>query len=610
MRIMLRRALRNQPVQRPPGHLQLTGQPRPRGLNQIERERQKRCEPEQEAEEMGDEAGVDHGKSSPRSYRFIQAMAPFGKFTNYESRMRNQHVPYLFTACYVEHDKYLVRFSMHSRLASPIASWASDYDSLGDGQMPFGTDGKAKSQRIRDPLHNLIEFDTGQFEQTMWRVLQTRPFQRLRRIRQLGFSEFVFPGATHTRFAHSVGVFHIARQLMGIIESDPAKRTHQSHVALAAALVHDLGHGMFSHAFEDVGKKLGLSMAMHENVSDALIRHSEVSDVLNGELGRGFSEEVADVIRNKNPGNLFDAVVSSQFDADRLDYMQRDRLMTGVQGSGVDSTWILANLEVGTVPTNADEEAAGEIKTLVLGPKAFHAAEHYILSLFQLYPNVYLHKTTRGAEKIFSALILKIYNIIKSGNFSSSGLPENHPIIVFLSDPDNLEKALHLDDAVFWGSLHFLCDAKDKAVSEYARRLQDRNLLKCIDIRQEIEGKFPIKRGLTLDDRREREAKITLKVKSAIKEIEEIASKREADNKKEILVDQYKRSPYKKFQDSQTPLNQILIRRSDSIQDMAHLSSVVSGADSFEVDRVYICDDDAEARTAIKKILQTSEGEK
>lgn len=499
---------------------------------------------------------------------------------------------------------------MHSRLASPIASCTSDHDSLRDGQMPLGTVGRAKPQRIRDPLHNLIEFDIGQFEQTMWRVLQTRPFQRLRRIRQLGFSEFVFPGATHTRFAHSVGVFHIARALMAIIESDPTKRTHQSHVALAAALVHDLGHGMFSHAFEDVGKKLGLSMAMHENVSDALIRNSEVSEVFNSELGRSFSDEVADVIRNKNPGNLFDSVVSSQFDADRLDYMQRDRLMTGVQGSGVDSTWILANLEVGTVPTNADEEAAGDVKTLVLGPKAFHAAEHYILSLFQLYPNVYLHKTTRGAEKILSALILRIHKLVKSENSTSSGLPNNHPIIAFLSDPDNLEKALQLDDAVFWGSLHFLCESEDKTVSEYARRLQNRNLLKCIDIRQAIEGKTPIKRGMTADDRREREAKITIKVKSAIKEIEETAAARENKGKKEILVDQYKRSPYKKFQDSQTPLNQILIRRLDSIEDMAHLSSVVSGADSFEVNRVYIDDDDTEARMMITKILQTSEGER
>ncbi|MDQ0395906.1 HD superfamily phosphohydrolase [Labrys monachus] len=396
---------------------------------------------------------------------------------------------------------------------------------------------------------------------------------------------------------------------MAVIESDPANRTHQSLVALAAALVHDLGHGMFSHAFEDIGKRINLPMAIHENVSDALVRESEISEVLNRELGRGFSEEVADVIRNKNPGNLFDSVVSSQFDADRLDYMQRDRLMTGVQGSGVDATWILANLEVGTVRINADEEEAGEVKTLVLGPKAFHAAEHYVLSLFQLYPNVYLHKTTRGAEKIFSSLILKLYGLVQDGRNDLSGLPDNHPIILFLSNPNAIENALLLDDALFWGSLHFLSNSKDKLVAEYASRLEGRRLLKCIDVRRQIEGQIPVRRGMTPEDRQEREAKITIKVKTIMKEITARSIERERNKERQILIDEYRRSPYKKFQDSQTPLNQILIRHAGVIEDMAHLSSVVSGAESFEVNRAYVSEDDTEGRTMIASIIQNSVGE-
>ena len=133
-----------------------------------------------------------------------------------------------------------------------------------------------KAQRIRDPIHNLVEFGTDQFEHTLWRAIQTPPFQRLRRIRQLSFSEFVFPGATHTRFAHSVGVFHVARALMGVIrrhiDSDKKHqyRDYQAKIALAAALVHDVGHGMFSHSFEAVGKSLNLAMAKHELVSEAI----------------------------------------------------------------------------------------------------------------------------------------------------------------------------------------------------------------------------------------------------------------------------------------------------------------------------------------------------
>lgn len=271
-----------------------------------------------------------------------------------------------------------------------------------------------KSQRVRDPVHNLIGFGKDQFEHTLWRVIQTPPFQRLRRIRQLGFSEFVFPGATHTRFAHSVGVFHVARLLMNVIsshiKSDSSRQfgDHQANIALAAALVHDVGHGMFSHSFEAVGKSLTLAMAKHENVSEAIIRDSEITHEFNRNLGSGFANDVATLIGRKEPGNLYDAVVSSQFDADRLDYMQRDRMMGGVQSSGIDLTWLLANLEVASVPTGADDAPTGSIETLVLGPKAAQTAESYVLSLFHLYPNVYLHKTTRGAEVVFGALMRRL----------------------------------------------------------------------------------------------------------------------------------------------------------------------------------------------------------
>src|SRR3546814_17253543 len=95
--------------------------------------------------------------------------------------------------------------------------------------------------------------------------------------------------------------------------------------------------------------------------------------------------------------------------------MQRDRLMTGVQSSGIDATWLLANLEVASVPSSADEQKSESVETLVLGPKAFHAAENYVLALFQLYPNVYLHKTTRSAEKIFSMLMLHLIPLVQDG---------------------------------------------------------------------------------------------------------------------------------------------------------------------------------------------------
>ncbi|SMH29501.1 HD domain-containing protein [Azospirillum agricola] len=473
-----------------------------------------------------------------------------------------------------------------------------------------------KPQRIRDPLHNLIEFEfraDDQLEHAVWEALKTRPFQRLRRIRQLGFSDLVYPGATHTRFAHSLGVFHTARRLMGIIHrhimvSGRQFLPHQANVALAAALVHDLGHGMFSHAFEDVGKTLDLKMAHHEHVSDALIRDSEVRRAFEP-MGRSFADEVADVIKRGRPGNLYDAVVSSQFDADRLDYMRRDRLMTGVQNSAIDFDWLMANLEIATVEYGVDEQQLDPIETFVLGPKAFHAAETYVLALFQLYPNVYLHKTTRAAEKMFSALMLRLISLVRGRLEKKTGLPKNHSIVRFAKDADKLEHALALDDTVFWGALPMLVEADDPVIRDCATRLRDRKLPKCIDIRSRLVAAVAsdTPHAIDRDTSKKRIDRLTELIKlrlQAWSEANSSASPR-------ILMDYATRSPYKPFRQTTGPLNQILIRTADDkIRDMAECSSIVSGIETFELFRAYVDEPDKEAWGAVNAVISDELGKK
>ena len=366
-----------------------------------------------------------------------------------------------------------------------------------------------KSQRVRDPVHDMIKFDDEEFEESLWQIVQTYPFQRLRRIRQLGFSELVFPGATHTRFSHSIGVFHTARQLMAVIRrhiderTDIRWRSSKANVAIAAALVHDVGHGMFSHAFEDVAKKLDLGMASHEDVSERLIRDSEITEPLNIN-GGGFADDVATLIGRKGPGTLYDAVVSSQFDADRLDYIRRDPLMAGVQSGGIDFPWLIDNLEVGELPAGVDDAETGSIETFVLGPKSVMAAEAYVLALFQVYPTIYWHKTTRAAEKVFSALMTRLITLIRDGHREKTGIPEFHPLEKFANSPDSLESILALDDALFWGSLGMMVDATDPGISGLAGQMRDRRLPKCIDIRPKIEAAFPISSDADEDARRDR----------------------------------------------------------------------------------------------------------
>jgi HD superfamily phosphohydrolase len=333
-----------------------------------------------------------------------------------------------------------------------------------------------KPRRVRDPVHNLITFGADTFDQMLWRVIETPPFQRLRRIRQLGFSEFVFTGATHTRFAHSLGVLHTARQLMRVIERLMGADHHpqRAYTAIAAALVHDVGHGMFSHAFEEIGRTLKIELAEHETASERIIRDSEITRELN-QWSPHFAEDVADLVTRRRYASLYDSVVSSQFDADRLDYMQRDRLMTGVESSRVDVSWLLANLEIASVPVGADDQPGGIIQTLMLGPKAYYVAEAHVLALFQLYPNVYFHKTTRAAEKVFCDLTLRLIALVDAGDGERTGLPNNHPLLRFAEDRTSLARLMALDDAVFWGAVPMLMDAEDEAIADRARRLWTRH---------------------------------------------------------------------------------------------------------------------------------------
>ncbi len=454
-----------------------------------------------------------------------------------------------------------------------------------------------KRQVVRDPLHNLIEFRANEFEDAMWRVLQTRPFQRLRRIKQLGFSELVYPGATHSRFAHSIGVFHTARLLVDLVRDQLGSTQFQeskAQVALTAALLHDVGHGPFSHAFEDIGRRHGLRLAKHETLSEALIRHAEISTVLKS-LGSGLDTDVEDLIASAGPSNIYGAIVSSQFDADRLDYMRRDRLMAGTQHGSIDFDWLLSNIEIGEVAYGADEEAVGTLQTFVLGPKAMFAAESYILGLFQLYPTVYLHKTTRGAEKLFSEILSRVVLLTRDGSAAMTGLSDKHPLIRFAQAPDDIETILSLDDTVVWGALSMMTLAPDETISEFAKRLRDRKLFKCFDLRERLSEE--------MDGPADKE-QLDSACFAALARLKEFSE--DINNEKpRLLIDQTERVPYRKSQESKGPLNQILIRIGDSSwTDVAKLSPVVNAIDPFEVLRVYAAREDTQITKLMKDIVK------
>jgi uncharacterized protein len=354
-------------------------------------------------------------------------------------------------------------------------------------------------KRLRDPVHGLIVFDDKDplgVDMLAWKLIDTREFQRLRRIRQLGVSEFTFPGAVHSRFSHSVGVFHTARSLVKVIERELPKHNltfepEKAQVVLLAALLHDLGHGPFSHTFEGVQELRGVRKR-HEQWTADIIRNPQggirllLDESKDGRLG--LAEAVASLLEKEDPEDIYHAVVSSSFDADRLDYLRRDKLMTGTGAGGIDFDWLIENVRVADIESDApdgDGEGTRRVPTFCLHKKAMPAAEQFLLARLTLHQQVYFHKATRCVEHMISKLLRAVadYAGKKTGASKATGLPSGHPLLRFFGKGgDTVENYLSLDDAAFLGSLDAMCSAEDAVIADTALRIRDRRLYKTLDL--------------------------------------------------------------------------------------------------------------------------------
>lgn len=354
-----------------------------------------------------------------------------------------------------------------------------------------------KTQRIRDPVHDLIVFDErSEVDSLAWRLLETTEFQRLRRIKQLGVSEFVFPGATHSRFSHSVGVFHIARELENLIRREFTLGRVNGQVdetkikkAVIAALVHDIGHGPFSHAFEEARKSIAKQrgetvIKKHEDWTAEIIENPD-GNIL-PLLGERLAKEIADLLRADIPSDMYHSIVSSSFDADRLDYLQRDRFMTGAGSGAFDYRWLLDNVRVAEIdvsPPTADNADAIYQHSFCLGYKARDAAEDFLLARYRLYTNVYFHKTTRGFEQLLAAIFRKLGDAALSGAHDQVGLPVDNPIMTFFGPGgETVSNYLKLDDTVVWGAIEQLEHSPNEDMVLLASRLRSRDNAPCIDV--------------------------------------------------------------------------------------------------------------------------------
>jgi HD superfamily phosphohydrolase len=347
-------------------------------------------------------------------------------------------------------------------------------------------------------------------------------------------------------------------------------------------------------------------VADHVQHSDLLIRSTErggIGKVLNG-YRPGFADVVADVLR-RGPETVYGSIVSSQFDADRLDYIRRDGLMTGTRLARVDFEWLLANLEIGELPrqaANGPEEAqTGQLprpKTLVLGPKAIYAAESFLVGLFQMYPTVYFHKTTRGAEKLARFVLERVAMLVAKEGASTVGLPQDHPLVVFFKNPNSSQALSDLDDAVVYGAFSALRASGDPLIANFSKRLLSRRLFKSIDLLAMARPSLP-REG---DEAYE---KAVRRFRGAIEERIDEWRGESADREGRILFDFAERKIYRKMSEEPS-LNDIWIREGGDLVRLRERSEAVRAIGTFFAIRAYLDESDEGARRFVEECVSTA----
>lgn len=316
------------------------------------------------------------------------------------------------------------------------------------------TYGKAKLQEekvFKDPVHRYVHVR----DQVIWDLIGTREFQRLRRIRQLGTTYLVFHGAEHSRFNHSLGVYEIVRRIVDdVFQGRPEWNEDERLLVLCAALLHDLGHGPFSHAFEKV-----FETDHEEFTRRILLEQTEVHEVLR-RVSADFPEKVAQVIEKTYPNKLVVSLISSQIDADRMDYLQRDAYYTGVSYGQFDMERIMRVMR---------PRAHG----VVIKESGMHAVEDYIMSRYQMYLQIYFHPVSRSAEAILHSILKRVKHLRADGYWFKYDPAHFLP---FFEKRVTVEDYVALDESVMLTYFQFWMTEKDMILSDLCRRFVNRKL--------------------------------------------------------------------------------------------------------------------------------------
>ena len=325
---------------------------------------------------------------------------------------------------------------------------------------------------INDPVFGFIKIPRG----LLLSIVKHPLFQRLSRIKQLGLASVVYPGAQHTRFQHSLGAFHLMSEAVqslsqkGIFIFDS-----EAEAVGAAILMHDIGHGPFSHVLENTLIH-GIS---HEDIS--LLMMDEINQEMNGQLNLAIK-----IFKDEYPKRFLHQLISSQLDMDRLDYLRRDSFFTGVTEGNIGSARIIKMLNV------VDDR-------LVVEQKGIYSIENYLTSRRLMYWQVYLHKATVAYEKVLVNVLLRAKHLAQQGKqlFATPALRfflyNNVDAHLFNTNEEALKNYEMLDDNDIWSSVKTWIQHEDKILSTLSRDLAERHLFH-VEIREEPIGDDEIER--------------------------------------------------------------------------------------------------------------------
>lgn len=310
---------------------------------------------------------------------------------------------------------------------------------------------------INDPVFGFINIPKG----LLYEIIQHPLLQRLTRIKQMGLSSVVYPGAQHTRFQHSLGAFYLMSEA---ITQLAAKGNFifdsEAEAVEAAILLHDIGHGPFSHVLENTIVK-GVN---HEEIS--LMLMERINKEMNGQLNLAIQ-----IFKDEYPKRFLHQLVSGQLDMDRLDYLRRDSFYTGVTEGNIGSARIIKMLDV------KDDH-------LVIESKGIYSIENFLTSRRLMYWQVYLHKASVSYERMLISTLLRAKELASDGVdlfaspalrfFLYNSINQNN----FRNNPEYLERFIQLDDNDIWTSLKVWCTHSDKVLSILSQGMINRNLFK------------------------------------------------------------------------------------------------------------------------------------